>query len=291
MKSQTAAEVVAALDLARSGWRPARGDLLVVVVVDEETGGEEGAHLAAARTIPTSSAATTCSTRARAPVSRSATSVSTACAWPRRASSASRSRTDGVAGHASMPKIGDNALLKLAPLLERHAPSASRPTTSPSRRGAARGLGVRSTATRPPRSTRCASATRCSAVLVEPMLGVTFAPTRISASEKINVIPSRAELRVDCRTPPGMERGAGRGAGSARSSAATATSSSSSRRSSATARRPTSPLMDAIARLGRAARTPRRASSRRCCRPSPTRARSATRSPTASPTASSRSAR
>jgi acetylornithine deacetylase/succinyl-diaminopimelate desuccinylase-like protein len=33
---------------------------------------------------------------------------------------------------------------------------------------------------------------------------VTFAPTRIRASEKINVIPSRAELRVDCRVPPGL---------------------------------------------------------------------------------------
>ena len=36
MKSQTAAEAAAALDLAASGWRPARGDLLVIVVVDEE---------------------------------------------------------------------------------------------------------------------------------------------------------------------------------------------------------------------------------------------------------------
>ena len=43
-------------------------------------------------------------------------------------------------------------------------------------------------------------------MLVEPMLGVTLAPTRISASEKINVIPSRAELEVDCRVPPGMGR-------------------------------------------------------------------------------------
>jgi acetylornithine deacetylase/succinyl-diaminopimelate desuccinylase-like protein len=33
---------------------------------------------------------------------------------------------------------------------------------------------------------------------------VTFTPTRISASEKINVIPSRAELKVDCRVPPGL---------------------------------------------------------------------------------------
>jgi acetylornithine deacetylase/succinyl-diaminopimelate desuccinylase-like protein len=36
------------------------------------------------------------------------------------------------------------------------------------------------------------------------MLGVTLAPTIISASDKINVIPSHARLQVDCRTPPGM---------------------------------------------------------------------------------------
>jgi acetylornithine deacetylase/succinyl-diaminopimelate desuccinylase-like protein len=43
------------------------------------------------------------------------------------------------------------------------------------------------------------------AAMVEPMLGLTFAPTRISASEKINVIPARAEVQVDCRVPPGMQ--------------------------------------------------------------------------------------
>ena len=44
MKSQVAAEAAAAASLARSGWRPARGELLVVAVVDEETGGELGAQ-------------------------------------------------------------------------------------------------------------------------------------------------------------------------------------------------------------------------------------------------------
>ncbi|HEX8104102.1 MAG TPA: peptidase dimerization domain-containing protein, partial [Solirubrobacteraceae bacterium] len=42
------------------------------------------------------------------------------------------------------------------------------------------------------------------ATMVEPTLGVTMVPTIISASEKINVIPARAELRVDCRVPPEM---------------------------------------------------------------------------------------
>ena len=36
------------------------------------------------------------------------------------------------------------------------------------------------------------------------MLGVTLVPTRARASGKDNVIPSRAEVLVDCRVPPGM---------------------------------------------------------------------------------------
>jgi acetylornithine deacetylase/succinyl-diaminopimelate desuccinylase-like protein len=43
------------------------------------------------------------------------------------------------------------------------------------------------------------------ALLVSAMLGVTVTPTRIKASDKINVIPARAELQVDCRVPPGLD--------------------------------------------------------------------------------------
>ena len=39
------------------------------------------------------------------------------------------------------------------------------------------------------RSSACATATPGLALLVEPLLGVTLAPTIISASPKINVIP------------------------------------------------------------------------------------------------------
>ena len=41
-------------------------------------------------------------------------------------------------------------------------------------------------------------------VLVEPMLCVTLTPTMVGASEKINVIPARAYVKVDCRVPPGL---------------------------------------------------------------------------------------
>ena len=36
------------------------------------------------------------------------------------------------------------------------------------------------------------------------MLSVTLTPTMVSASEKMNVIPARASLKVDCRVPPGL---------------------------------------------------------------------------------------
>ena len=58
--------------------------------------------------------------------------------------------TDGVAGHASMPKIGDNALLKMAPLAAGDGRPPAAPTTSPRRRGRCwPSSASRSTATRP----------------------------------------------------------------------------------------------------------------------------------------------
>jgi len=44
MKSQVAAQAVAAVALARDGWRPAHGALKLVFVADEETGGAVGAR-------------------------------------------------------------------------------------------------------------------------------------------------------------------------------------------------------------------------------------------------------
>ena len=41
------------------------------------------------------------------------------------------------------------------------------------------------------------------AYIAEPMLRVTMVPTRAHASDKDNVIPSQAEVLVDCRVPPG----------------------------------------------------------------------------------------
>src|SRR5581483_5537822 len=42
------------------------------------------------------------------------------------------------------------------------------------------------------------------AEMVEPLLGMTVAPTMIEASLKRNVIPGRCEVTVDCRLLPGQ---------------------------------------------------------------------------------------
>ena len=202
MKSQVAAEIAAAASLARSGWRPARGELLIVAVVDEETGGALGAEWLT-RTHPDA-------VRCDLLVNEGAGCVfeyggarryGVCCA--EKGVFRFTLTTDGVAGHASMPSMGENALLKMAPLLERLG--ARQPAYELTAEPRAFLSAIGEDPDDPAGSVaRLRAVDERLATMFEPMLGVTFAPTRISASEKINVIPSHAVLRVDCRVPPGL---------------------------------------------------------------------------------------
>jgi acetylornithine deacetylase/succinyl-diaminopimelate desuccinylase-like protein len=95
-----------------------------------------------------------------------------------------------------MPKIGDNALLKLAPLLQAMKDRQPSFDITPGPQAMLDALGVTFEELR--------EKDPLLGLIVEPMLGVTLAPTRVRASEKINVIPSVAEIGVDCRVPPGL---------------------------------------------------------------------------------------
>jgi acetylornithine deacetylase/succinyl-diaminopimelate desuccinylase-like protein len=203
MKSQTAAEVAAACALARDGWRPSAGSLLVVVLADEETGGSEGARWLTA-THPDK-------VRCDYLVNEGGGGIidyngrrlyCLGCA--EKGIFRFVLHTDGAAGHASMPRLGDNALLKLAPILERFAgPQPSyRLTAEP--RAFLEAIGVLDGDDAKGALARIAAVEPRLVALIEPWLGVSLAPTRIFASEKINVIPSHARLAVDCRVPPGL---------------------------------------------------------------------------------------
>jgi len=202
MKSQVAAEIAAAASLARSGWRPARGELLIAAVVDEETGGSLGAEWIT-KNHPEKVRCDLLVNEGGGEFFEYGGRRFYGVCCAEKGVFRFKVSTDGVAGHASMPGMGENALLKMAPVLERLG--ARQPAYAPTEEPVAflRGIGE------DPEDAagsieRLRAAEPMLATMFEPMLGVTFTPTRISASEKINVIPSRAELRVDCRVPPGL---------------------------------------------------------------------------------------
>jgi acetylornithine deacetylase/succinyl-diaminopimelate desuccinylase-like protein len=203
MKSQTAAEVTAALSLARAGWRPARGDLLVVVLVDEEVGGELGA-IWICDTHPDKVRCDYVLNEGAGAVFPYDGSRYYGVCVAEKGVFRFRLTTDGVAGHASIPKIGDNALLKMAPLLARMGDRQPGFDLTDGPRALLEGLGLEPNGDPAAALERLRARDADLALLVEPLLGVTLSPTRISASEKINVIPASAELRVDCRIPPGL---------------------------------------------------------------------------------------
>jgi acetylornithine deacetylase/succinyl-diaminopimelate desuccinylase-like protein len=202
MKSQVAAEVAAATRLAREGWRPARGELLVVAVVDEETGGELGAKWLTENHAEKVRCDMLLNEGAGSCFELAGQRYYGVCCAEKGVFRFTVS-AEGVAGHASMPKLGENALLKLAPALERLA--SRQPALQPTAEPLAFLRGVGEDERDPAGSlARLSEQDPRLLAMLEPMFGVTFAPTRISASEKINVIPSKAELRVDCRVPPGL---------------------------------------------------------------------------------------
>ncbi len=202
MKSQVAAEIAAAASLARSGWRPARGELLIAAVVDEETGGSLGAEWIT-RNHPERVRCDMLLNEGGGEFFEIAGKRYYGVCCAEKGVFRFNVLTDGVAGHASMPSMGENALLKMAPVLERLA--ARQPSYELTAEPSAFLAGVGEDPQDPSGAiARLRAAEPMLATMFEPMLGVTFTPTRIRASEKINVIPSAAELKVDCRVPPGL---------------------------------------------------------------------------------------
>ena len=195
MKGQVAAEIAAVTALAAEGWRPESGELLVIVTADEEAGAEHGAKWLCEQHPD--------KVRCDLVVNEGggdsfATNGSRFYAVEVAEKGVFRFalRTAGRAGHASIPKIADNALARLAPIVQTLAERRPAFDPSPEPEALIEALGYdpsdpeRALAEIESRDPRVA-------LLLEPTLGVTFAPTMIHASEKINVIPARAELKLD----------------------------------------------------------------------------------------------
>jgi acetylornithine deacetylase/succinyl-diaminopimelate desuccinylase-like protein len=202
MKGQTAASAVALAVLARSGHVP-NGDVLLIAEADEEDGADEVGMSWLVRERPDlrcDYALTEASTRRELADGRTVYTLNVG----EKMTMPVRVTVRGVAGHASTPTLGDNALLKLAPVLERLAAytPVRRPTPALETVLDAVAPGGGSLEERIARGAAQHHELRHT---LPALAGSTFAVTMAEASRKRNVIPARASLEVDCRVLPGTE--------------------------------------------------------------------------------------
>jgi acetylornithine deacetylase/succinyl-diaminopimelate desuccinylase-like protein len=102
-----------------------------------------------------------------------------------------------------MPRIADNALVNAAQLIERLTSFRPEPQLGPEVDAYLRvvlGEEVRASEA----LERVAALSPVSAAFVDALLVPTFAPTMISASQKLNIIPGLCDVEVDCRLLPGQ---------------------------------------------------------------------------------------
>jgi acetylornithine deacetylase/succinyl-diaminopimelate desuccinylase-like protein len=205
MKDQVAAEAAACIALGQSGWRPA-GELILVVTADEEAGATIGAKWLCEEHPDKVRADFVVNEGGGASFEINGRRHYELCVGEKGVFRFLL-RTHGRAGHASVPGLGDNALLKLAPLVARlreQPPPEATPAGVAflsSLLGEEVGDGAGEVAAALERVRELSP--RLASYLAEPMLGVTLVPTKADASHKDNVIPSKAEVLVDCRVPPG----------------------------------------------------------------------------------------
>jgi acetylornithine deacetylase/succinyl-diaminopimelate desuccinylase-like protein len=203
MKGQVAASAVAIASLAREGFEP-RGDLVFAAVADEEVGSDFGlAWLCREHPeVVRCEYAINEGSGERVELAGRALYL---CATAEKAASPFLLRVRGRAGHASMPAIADNALVKAAPLIERLAAIQPEPRLQPEMRALLAAL-LGEVPAAGEALDRVRRIDPFAAELLQPLLAATFAPTRIQASEKQNVVPALCELTVDCRLLPGQAR-------------------------------------------------------------------------------------
>ena len=205
MKGQVAASAVAIASLAREGFEPA-GDLIFAATADEEMGEGDAYGLEwLCDEHPETVRAEYAVNEGAGDCVELGGRVLYLCSTAEKASSPFRLHVHGRSGHASMPSIADNALIKAARLVERLAGFADEPRLEPETEAFLRAL----VGDVPPAAEALEVARRIdplAAEMLEPLLPMTVAPTMIEASSKRNVIPAGCQVTVDCRLLPGQEQ-------------------------------------------------------------------------------------
>ena len=202
MKGQVAASAVAVATLAREGFEPA-GDLIFVAAADEEVGNDFGLSWLC-RAHPEAVRAEYALNEGAGDRLEFGGRPLYVCSTAEKMSSPFRLLVHGRSGHASMPGIADNALVKAAGLIERLVRLAPEPQLGPETTALLAAIDGGD----PPRAEDARARARAvhplAAELIEPLLAMTVSPTMIEASRRRNVIPARCEITVDCRLLPGQ---------------------------------------------------------------------------------------
>ncbi|MDQ3378853.1 MAG: M20/M25/M40 family metallo-hydrolase [Actinomycetota bacterium] len=199
MKGQVAASAVAFASLAREGFVPP-GDLLLVVVADEEVGDGWGlswlvdAHPHAVRC----DYAINEGGGERLVLGGKPVYL---CATAEKMSAPFKLRVHGRSGHASMPGIADNALVKAARYVAALGAYEPPPELIPEARGFLEAVLGEAPAVEEALA-RAGELHPLLPALVQPLLALTLSPTMIDASHQVNVIPALCEVTVDCRLLP-----------------------------------------------------------------------------------------
>lgn len=202
MKDQVAASAVTIASLARDGFRP-NGDLVFVAAADEEVGIDIGLQWLC-REHPDAVRAEYALNEGGGERVLLGRRPAYLLAAAEKMSAPFRLSVRGRSGHASVPGVADNALVKAARLVQRLAdhrpPQRYGPETEELVRAATGG-------DLPPVDAAVAAAEAATGTLartlVEPLLSTTLSPTMIGASETRNVVPAVCQVVVDCRILPG----------------------------------------------------------------------------------------
>ena len=204
MKDQVACEIAAGIALAEEGWRPESGELMIVVTADEEAGATVGAKWLCEEHPDVVRCDFVVNEGGGQLLEANGKRVYGVCIAEKGVFRFTLT-AHGRAGHASIPRVGDNALVKLAPLIEALGDAGhGELSLEPEAAATIAALGLDADGDPDRALAELERVDPRLAIMLEPLLGVTFAPTMVRASQKVNVIPGRAQVTVDCRVPPGL---------------------------------------------------------------------------------------
>jgi acetylornithine deacetylase/succinyl-diaminopimelate desuccinylase-like protein len=202
MKGQVAASAVAVASLAREGFRPA-GALNFAACADEEVCAGYGLSWLC-ETHPEAVRAEYSLNEGAGERIELGGRAFYLCSTAEKMSSPFRLLVHGRSGHASVPGIADNALVKAARLVERLGALRPAPRIEPEVEVLLRTVTGGEVPAAEDVLPLAASVHPLAAELLEPLLSLTVSPTMIEASRKRNVVPALCTVTVDCRLLPGQ---------------------------------------------------------------------------------------